>query len=926
MSSVTRSEDLKASDFVSFFRDIHGKPPFPWQQRLMRSVLDRNEWPKIIDLPTGTGKTAVLDIAVFAMAVRPKTFPRRIVFVIDRRIVVDQVCQRAESIRDRIKEGKTPVLRLVRDRLSNLSSGSALEVAALRGGVPIDREWAQYPDRPWVVVSTVDQFGSRLLFRGYGVSRRMRPIHAGLAGNDCLVILDEVHLSIPFAKTLEQIAALKSKRLPRRFAVVEMSATPSVSTEERFVLDPKTDLDGCEELSRRVYARKEASLVNVASTDAIPNKVLKIVGSIEKNEKKIRSLGVVVNLVRTARETYRVLKDAGYLVWLVTGRMRPLDRMVSIEDIGPIVDPESESSDGLAIVVSTQAIEVGADFSFDAMITECAPANSLRQRFGRLDRRGRYSEQTGIPAQAWIIGPKSIVGSKKPDPIYGDASRETWQALSSRLKGDTLDVGSFALRNFPTKTNSLENLPPYLQKTHIETLVQTNPEPLVQPNIEWFLHGIKKNSPEVSIVWRADRSSEALKLIPPRQAEFLQIPIGAAKAWLSGNEETNVADLDQEESDSRKESPKEVTGGADLVRWSGFDKPSTRIQASEISPGDILIVEPARGGLIAGTWDPTSSDVVTDLGDLAQLAHRRRITLRLDSRLPHMNDERMPTPSDEIDADKPVHERIDEWLHQRLEMHNNSYTEIIRRLSRNFLVSFVTADKKKAEGYYVISERCQGTKKPAIDVGVMDGSDESGSMIGTDVTLKEHMKGVAERARLIARHLHLDDDLIDDLYLAGLLHDIGKVDLRFQENLVGGDPINLEHLKEPLAKSRWGLGGSKAYPTGMRHEIASVAMLESNTRILAKANDKDLVLHLVGTHHGWCRPLPPIIEDKESQKLSFTFNSLQMVSNSNLADSRIALDMADRFWRLVKHYGYYGIAWLESILRLADHQRSAEGF
>ena len=178
-------DELTSDDFTAFFRDVHGHAPFPWQHRLTAQVLHRGTWPKVIDLPTGAGKTAVLDTAVFAMAARPATFPRRIVFVIDRRIVVDQVFLRAERIRDRIASGNTPILQRVGDRLRALSdAGSPLGVAALRGGVPVEHEWTHRPDQPWVMVSTVDQYGSRLLFRGYGVTPGMRPVHAGLAGKD----------------------------------------------------------------------------------------------------------------------------------------------------------------------------------------------------------------------------------------------------------------------------------------------------------------------------------------------------------------------------------------------------------------------------------------------------------------------------------------------------------------------------------------------------------------------------------------------------------------------------------------------------------------------------------------------------------------------------------------------------------------------
>ena len=64
----------------------------------------------------------------------------------------------------------------------------------MRGGMYRDNGWADEPNQPLVCVSTVDQTGSRLLFRGYvQVGPSSRPVHAGLIGTDSLIIVYEAH-------------------------------------------------------------------------------------------------------------------------------------------------------------------------------------------------------------------------------------------------------------------------------------------------------------------------------------------------------------------------------------------------------------------------------------------------------------------------------------------------------------------------------------------------------------------------------------------------------------------------------------------------------------------------------------------------------------------------------------------------------------
>ncbi len=920
--------------FATYFRDVHGYEPFPWQVRLTEQVINSGQWPQVIDLPTGVGKTAALDTAVFSLAVRPDVFPRRVVFVVDRRIIVDQVYERAERIQSAIAAAETPTLRLIRDQfgsngeLASVPGAGLLGVSCLRGGIPIDGEWARRPDLPWVVVSTVDQFGSRLLFRGYGATASMRPVYAGLAGNDCLVILDEVHLSRPFAETLGAVRRLGfGAGLPHRFQIVEMSATPTSDQGSRFTL-LEADLAASDILRQRVEASKRAVLMQVGGArqpadEAIPSAVVKLAKKGIPAE--ARSIGVIVNRVRTARQVHLALCDAGYESRLVTGRMRPLDREEVIAEISQVVDPDRvHSSDRPSFVVATQAIEVGADFSFDALISECAPIDSLRQRFGRLDRRGTYEHRTGSPAEAWIIGVRADVKGKNPDPVYGEALRKTWQELDKRFgQGEPFDVGpqSGDLADLPPGVSATPESAPLLLPTHIESWVQTNPEPIVQPDIAPFLHGLGvTKSSDVSILWRWDRSADLLRLVPPRPAEFLQVPIGAAKAWLARHPaEAPVADAGVAEEPAEQQSGDQPEPTDDWVRWRGFADEPESISPADIRPGDVLIVDPRRGGVSGSNWDPTSTEEVADLGDAAQVAYGRRVTLRLDPRI--LGDE-VPKPDSEDEVES-LEERINTWVSEQLSSAGSLpewQLRVLQRLRADWHKQLAGSGEAENGEYLVLVEG--GERRRSVDAATLDGSDESVSCTGTGTTLRDHMNGLGDMAASFAEHLGLSPELREDLRLAGRLHDLGKVDWRFQLQLVGGDPVREAMLDEPLAKSLPDAPRVWRYPKGMRHEIASVALAQSNPEVLENAHDPDLVLHLIATHHGWARPLPPIIADKDPQELRFTYEGHAMEASSDLEGTPLALEAADRFWRVSNRYGHHGLAWLEAIFRLADHRQS----
>lgn len=948
---------LQVSQFAEYFQAIHQVMPFPWQQRLLEQVAATGAWPQTLSLPTGSGKTSILDVSLFAFACGVKV-PRRTVLVVDRRIVVDDAYRRAEKIRKALNQtdsvGQNSVLTQMREALLNLGGSSPVETALLRGGIYREDNWVRDPLQPLLVCSTVDQVGSRLLFQGYGVSSFARPIHAAMLANDCLIILDEAHTSEPFRQTLEWITkyrAFAKESLILPFAVVTMTATPR-SADAPFSLN-QDDRENAT-LKKRLEAKKILHKVIAAKPKDKDGLVSQIMQEFPNYIGAGKTILVVVNQVKTARaiadtlEKRRIARKDSLDIEkpiLLTGRSRPVERE---KLLAPHLDfQKNRLFSGRSrevfqtakplIVVATQCVEVGADLDVDVLISEACPLDSLRQRLGRLDRLGELGTTDVI-----LVAQKEIEEEKWEDPVYGKTPQAVWNWLQ-----DGWDLGITCIQEL-LKNGSKEDQQKMISKpldapvmfpAYLDLWAQTSPEPAVVPEPALFLHGPQRGTPEVQIVWRMDLEedlseqwADIVSECPPVVGEALSVPLYQARQWLEENTKASEEGSDWEGEatpDEKKQGAKECKP---FLRWKGQDSSVLGEISSDLHPGDTIIVPCSRGGCDLWGWnpDPQASDPVEDLADLARFKAQRTPILRVHPQSP----ENVLHLFASVLEEKQGEEESDQIGKQIREILNAIDPEMI---SDEALKASLGALKNASSSLEVRSHPCKtgwilcGKQRMAL---VEIDEDDVSSRLDRPVSLDEHCRDVRNATKEFAEKLHLPNSIAESLKTAGWLHDLGKADPRFQSMLQQGNRFKAlqggllaKSAKAPASQRESEEVRIKSgYPQGARHELLSVRLVESGNW---NAQNKDLLLHLIASHHGRCRPFAPIVDDSAPRSVSLDWDGQKLSTSSDnvlngMGIEHLASGVAERFWSLVRQYGWWGLAYLEACLRLADWKASAD--
>jgi CRISPR-associated endonuclease/helicase Cas3 len=530
-----------------------GRRPFRWQQRLF-DMFCQGIVPDACDIPTGLGKTSVLSIWLAALDLTraENRLPRRLVYVVDRRAVVDQATEEAASLAQNLDDttgSAPPVVAELRRRL-RLRRGQTLPVSTLRGQLADNRAWLDDPTAPAIVVGTVDMIGSRLLFQAYGVSPRMRPVHAALLGHDALIVLDEAHLVPPFQTLIEQVSGLTKDSARESqvtadapFAIPPMrtmalSATGRGTKGLTFALAAE-DVEKDATIRQRVGAPKWLRLEETSTSRLAEMMAARALSLGAEGERIV----IFCNSRKTAQDVYNRLERAlgkqasrGDNIELIVGarRVREREQLASsfvFRRFAHAAKGDAPAGNDAAFLVATSAGEVGVDIDAEHMVCDLVAWERMVQRLGRVNRRGEHPESL---VEVFVAAPDkeaetppgtpSIEACREPfvSPRWkprSDGRRDTSPATLLRLREDS------DFRELTDAATTGEALRPALTKAVVDAWSMTSLEahtgrPQVAP---WIRGWVDEEAPQTEVLWRQSlplRPDDAEQVVTRELAAF----------------------------------------------------------------------------------------------------------------------------------------------------------------------------------------------------------------------------------------------------------------------------------------------------------------------------------------------------------------------------------------------------------------------
>jgi CRISPR-associated endonuclease/helicase Cas3 len=798
---ATESESF----FIDNFLRLTKQHPYPWQRKLFLSFSApiTEPWPEVVDLPTGAGKTSVLYVWLLALAwsIRTETHgvPRRLAWIVNRRVVVDQVTSEVETLLEQIHASESEL----RNLLASIShTGTPLAASTLRGQLADNGDWGRDPSTPAVVVGTVDMIGSRLLFRGYRAGRYYRPMHAGLLGVDTLIVNDEAHLSPAMARLLRALRdqAPAGQIAGKSFRILLLSATPGTADGlQRFEHDLAEDAVEGSPFSAVFHGPKSLFLQEVANANEIDAAIWKLA-----TDSPAPRTAIFIEQPEKALKLAQRLDKEKRSCALLTGTMRGFERDGLFNNGSfkrflarePGVEP--------VWLVCTSAGEVGINFTCERMITGLAEADHLLQRFGRLNRFGDSK-----------VGEAHVVFKNPGDKESEKTLRETLVYL--RSLGADISCANIWDHRPPSEACAERPAIARLEGRHIDLWAQTTyPDRFVPAVASWLRGKQESEAPDTEVVWRSDvkiltdwdvdpeQIRRLLEYYPVRAREKLSEPASRVAKKLAAIQEH----LGSAEAPKMKMIVVESDGTPTVRDLAYLVKQVVRDES--YLGYRMLLLPDVLGSAPAGMFHSAARDEASETLDVADPViesggdyERTRFLFR------EGGVQRLAT-REEASAPAPP-------------PHSTRRPDLEEFASDKYKPAFVITNPEEEENALVYFEaRSKKRHKP------------------NDVGLSEHQEAVASSAKKLTSLLHLGG--LEGTYeTAGRIHDRGKHRPVWQ-GAMGGS------MEKPLAKTKQPV--NLRLINGYRHELGSLVDALSSW----DGPVDDLLLHLVASHHAAARP------------------------------------------------------------------------